>query len=285
MAYQKNTVIRSAGYTTVVLLFVAFCVFTLSCVPAFASETYVAQGRASWYGTSAHGKQTANGEIYNRHALTAAHNGLPFGTIVRVHNLKNGKHVLVRVNDRGPFVQGRIVDVSLKAAQILGMTNAGVVPVRLEIVAGKKGKPLNGENAFYVHIANERSAFKARGQAAKLSKRLGMPVKTLYRPNGPGKGFALCLGPFKGFKEAHRQFMKLEESATAGIGVIEAPTQDRVPFYTPGEAQRLYSNEQRQQLLEQHNVLWKTLAAPCHPAFYALSLLAMSNKSFLLAGL
>lgn len=285
MTSRKNTVTRSAGYATVALLFVAFCVSALFCGPAFASGTIVAQGRASWYGTTAHGKQTANGEIYNRHALTAAHNGLPFGTIVRVHNLKNGKHVLVRVNDRGPFVQGRIVDVSLKAAQILGMTNAGVVPVRLEVVAGKKGKPLNGENAFYVHIADERSAFKARGKAAKLSKRLGMPVKTLYRPDGPSKGFALCLGPFKGFKEAHRQFMKLEESATAGVGVIEASAQGRVPFYTPGEVYRLYSDEQRQQLLEQHKVLWKTLAAPCHPAFYAVSLLAMNNKNFLLAGL
>jgi rare lipoprotein A len=284
LTYQKNTAIGSAGYIVAVLLFVAFHVFTL-CDPAFASEAYAAQGGASWYGTSAHGKQTANGEIYNRYALTAAHKGLPFGTVVRVHNLKNGKHVLVRVNDRGPFVQGRIVDVSLKAAQILGMTNAGVVPVRLEIVTGKKGKPLNGENAFYVHIADERSAFKARDKAAKLSKRLGMSIKTLYRPDGPSKGFALCLGPFKKFKEAHRQFMKLEESATTGIGVIEASAQDRVPFYTPGETHRLYSDEQLQQLLEQHNVLWKTLAVPSHPALYAVSLLAVGNKSFLLAAL
>ena len=252
-------------------------------VSALASETYAKQGGASWYGTTAHGKQTANGETYNRYALTAAHNGLPFGTIVRVHNLKNGRHVLVRVNDRGPFVKGRVVDVSLKAAQILGMTNSGVVPVRLEVVAGKKGKPLNAGNAFYVHIADERGAFKARGKAVKLGKRFGSPVKTLYRPDGPSKGFALCLGPFKSFKEAHRRFLKLEQSQITAIGVIEAPAQGTVPYYTPNAPQGLSSGAEQQQLLERSAFLWKTFAASCHPALYAVSLLAIGNKDFLLA--
>ena len=280
MIYRKNTVTRFAGYATAVLLFVVCWLFTLPCGPTFASELHV-QGRASWYGTTAHGKQTANGEIYNRYALTAAHKVLPFGTIVRVHNLQNGKHVLVRINDRGPFVEGRIVDVSFKAAQILEMVNAGVVPVHLEIVSGGKGELINSESAFYVHIADTRSALKARGKAAELAKRLGMPVRTLYRPYGPNKGFALCLGPFEGFKEAHRLFMKLEESAATRFGIIEAPAQGKVPYYmpghTPGGTYRPYSDEQRQQLLQQQAVFWKTLTASCHPALYAVSLLALEN--------
>jgi len=283
LIYRKNTIARSAGYAKAALLFAACWLFALLCGPAFASELHPTPGRASWYGTTAHGKQTANGEIYNRYALTAAHNSLPFGTIVRVRNLQNGKYVLVRINDRGPFVKGRVVDVSFKAAQILKMVNTGVVPVHLEIVSGGKGELLNGENAFYVHLADTRSALEARGKAADLSKRLGMPVKTLYHPDGPNKGFALCLGPFEGFKEAHRLFMKLGESAAAGVGVIEAPAQGKVPHYTPGhtpgETFRPHPDEQRQQLLQQQIVLWKTLTASCHPILYAISLLALENKS------
>jgi len=215
------------------VLFAACWLLALPCGTALADELHTAPnkaGRASWYGTTAHGKQTANGEIYNRYALTAAHKDLPFGTIVRVHNLQNGKHVLVRINDRGPFVQGRVVDVSFKAAQILEMVHTGVAPVHLEIISGRKGDLLNGENAFYVHLADTRSALEARGKAAELSKRLGRPVKTLYRPDDPDKGFALCFGPFEGFKEAHRLFMELDENAADGIGIIEAPAQGNVPY-------------------------------------------------------
>ena len=277
MPYHTDTVGRSAARATAALLFIACCIFAPACEPASASGICDPQGRASWYGTTAHGKQTANGEIYNRYALTAAHKTLPFGTVVRVHNLQNDKHVLVRINDRGPFVKGRIVDVSFKAAQVLEMVTAGVVPVHLEIVAGKEGKPINGENAFYIHIANTRGAFEARDEAAALSRRLGMPVKILFRPEGPDKGFALCLGPFKQFKEAHRLFMTLKTGPSAGIDIIEAPVRGRVPFYIPGKTYRRYSDEQRQQLLEQYAVLWKTFTASSHPALYAVSLLAIKK--------
>ena len=78
-------------------------------------------GVASWYGPNFHGKLTANGEIYNMHELTAAHKTLPFNSIVRVENLSNGKSVIVRINDRGPFVKNRIIDLSRKAAQEIDM--------------------------------------------------------------------------------------------------------------------------------------------------------------------
>ncbi|MGP9824215.1 septal ring lytic transglycosylase RlpA family protein [Ectopseudomonas khazarica] len=89
-------------------------------------------GKASYYGQAHHGKRTASGERFDQHALTAAHRTLPFGTRVRVTNLNNERSVVVRINDRGPFVRGRIIDLSRAAAERLDMLRAGVVPVRLQ---------------------------------------------------------------------------------------------------------------------------------------------------------
>lgn len=91
-------------------------------------------GLASWYGKPFHGRTTASGERYDMHALTAAHRTLAFGTRVRVVNLKNGKSVVVRINDRGPFVKGRIVDVSRRAADQLAFRQDGVTKVRVEVL-------------------------------------------------------------------------------------------------------------------------------------------------------
>ncbi|MBD9502972.1 septal ring lytic transglycosylase RlpA family protein [Pseudomonas sp. PDM23] len=93
---------------------------------------YRAEGTASYYGKAHHGKRTASGERFNQNALTAAHRTLPFGTRVRVTNLDNGRSVVVRINDRGPFGRGRIIDVSKAAAEQLNMLRSGTAPVRLE---------------------------------------------------------------------------------------------------------------------------------------------------------
>ncbi len=90
-------------------------------------------GVASWYGDDFQGKVTADGEIYDMHKLTAAHPDLPFHTLVEVENVENGRKVLVRINDRGPFLKGRIVDLSLKAAQRLEIADRGTVEVRLRV--------------------------------------------------------------------------------------------------------------------------------------------------------
>ena len=89
-------------------------------------------GIASWYGHPYHGRRAASGEIYNMYDMTAAHRTLPFGTMVQVHDLENGRDVTVRINDRGPFVEGRIIDLSYAAAQAMGMP--GLAKVRLEIL-------------------------------------------------------------------------------------------------------------------------------------------------------
>ncbi|MBE9124925.1 MULTISPECIES: septal ring lytic transglycosylase RlpA family protein [unclassified Coleofasciculus] len=91
-------------------------------------------GIASWYGPGFHGNPSASGERYNQNALTAAHRNLPFGTNVRVTNLNNGRSVVVRINDRGPFIGGRVIDLSAAAARMLGMIQTGTAPVRLEVL-------------------------------------------------------------------------------------------------------------------------------------------------------
>lgn len=91
-------------------------------------------GTASWYGPRFHGKKTANGEVFNQNKLTAAHRTLPLGTTVEVTNVTNGKSVEVKINDRGPYVTGRVIDLSRAAAIRLGMKDAGVARVQIEVL-------------------------------------------------------------------------------------------------------------------------------------------------------
>jgi len=96
------------------------------------SAFLVAEGLASFYANRFHGLKTANGEHFDKHELTAAHRSLPFGTMVRVTNLQNGRNVVVRINDRGPFKKSRIIDVSPAAAKEIGLVSRGVGSVRIE---------------------------------------------------------------------------------------------------------------------------------------------------------
>lgn len=92
------------------------------------------EGPASWYGGQFHGRRTANGERFDMNELTAAHKTLPFGTKLRVTNARNGRSVIVRINDRGPFVGNRVIDLSRGAAAAIGMIRTGVAPVRIELL-------------------------------------------------------------------------------------------------------------------------------------------------------
>jgi len=117
---------------------VVLCLSLGACswIPKGESELDVGikeRGMASWYGAQFHGKQAANGEQFNMEALTAAHRTLPLGSMVRVVNLLNGKHVRVRINDRGPYVNGRILDLSRAAAAQLGMVDGGLSVIQLEV--------------------------------------------------------------------------------------------------------------------------------------------------------
>ena len=111
-----------------------FVVFLLCVASASFASVYKSNAEASYYADKFHGRKTANGETFNMYALTCAHKTLPFGTILRVTNLSNGKSVDVRVNDRGPFVTGREIDLSKAAAQKLDMIKTGTARVKIEIV-------------------------------------------------------------------------------------------------------------------------------------------------------
>ena len=127
---------------------------------------------ASWYGVPFNGHRTSDGEIYDMYQLTAAHRTLPFGSIVQVTDLANGRQIEVRINDRGPFVNNRIIDLSYSTAKALGMLGAGTAPVRLDVVSG----PSPGEGFFGVQIG----AFSVEANA----ERLRAALSTRYSPVG-----------------------------------------------------------------------------------------------------
>jgi rare lipoprotein A len=127
---------RSILQTIILLLSLAACSVPPSQVrPPLSSDGPVTQtGIASWYGPGFHGKATASGAVYNQNDLTAAHQTLPLGTRVMVTNLENGQSAELLINDRGPFVKERIIDLSYAAAESLGMIGPGTIPVRLEVI-------------------------------------------------------------------------------------------------------------------------------------------------------
>lgn len=129
--------------TVCILLLLSF-LLPAADIPLTPPERHAIQGYASWYGGSFNGRRAASGENYDMLQLTAAHRTLPFGCRVRVHRLDNDESVIVRINDRGPYVGDRIIDLSLAAARKLSMTVPGVVPVTLELLDTPQPEPVHG---------------------------------------------------------------------------------------------------------------------------------------------
>lgn len=123
----------AAGLCTLALLMLAACSSAAKSGGGVASG-HSESGQASYYGNEFHGRKTASGERFDQAKLTAAHRTLPFGTRLKVTNTQNGRSVEVRVNDRGPFVKGRIIDLSSSAFKTIASLNAGVTPVRIQVV-------------------------------------------------------------------------------------------------------------------------------------------------------
>lgn len=121
--------------------------------PLYDAKDFVQVGKASWYGKKFHGRKTANGEIYDMYAISAAHKTLPIGTYVRVHNLLNNKKIVVRINDRGPFVRGRIIDLSYATAKKIGIVGPGTAKVKVVAlgVAGES-EPKTDKRRTYVPV-------------------------------------------------------------------------------------------------------------------------------------
>ncbi len=152
-------------------------------VPANAKPLYVETGLASWYGPPYHNRPAANGEIFDMNAPTAAHRTLPLGSIVRVTNLSTGQRTLVRINDRGPFVEGRIIDLSLAAASEIGVRRAGIAKVRLEVM--RAPAPLDTGGRWAVQIGAIEDEETAAELKDKLSRRY-RTAKVLSFPSPTG---------------------------------------------------------------------------------------------------
>jgi len=182
-----------------------------------SSQGYVERGIASWYGTAFHGKKTSNGETYSMYQMTAAHKSLPIPTYVEVRNLKNGRSIVVRVNDRGPFVNNRIIDLSYVAAKKLGIvgTGTGLVEVRsINPRTWKKEKKqpapatqshqaLSDFNTLFI----QAGAFASQHNANQLQKQLvslfpNKPIKLAQ--NGQDQLFRVRIGPIATVEEADR---------------------------------------------------------------------------------
>ena len=168
-------------------------------VPPTAKVIYTETGWASWYGPSYNKRKAANGEVYDMNGMTAAHRTLPLNSIARVTNLKTGHSELLRITDRGPFVNDRIIDLSLAAAREVDSIDAGVVPVRVEVLGGVD--PTVG--SFTVQVG----AFRDRGNAERLRDRLSSsysPIFIQQYDSPDGVFYRVRVGRISGEDAAHQ---------------------------------------------------------------------------------
>ena len=182
------------------------------------------RGTASWYGPNFNGNPTASGERFDMRKLTAAHRTLPFSTHVKVVNLNNKKSVTVRINDRGPFAKGRIIDLSKRAAEKIDMIGSGTAPVRLFIVSGgnsdgNSSPPVNSADyanpdrgQFTIQIASYIDKKRARKKAGSMR---GARVKKV-RVNGD-KIFRVYYGKFNSKKKARKKLNRLKRKGIDGF--------------------------------------------------------------------
>lgn len=178
----------------------------------------VTHGKASYYSKKHSGKKTANGQRIDHEAYTAAHPTLPFGTVVRVTNLRNGREVIVRVNDRGPFVKGRIIDLSRAAAATLNMMRSGVTDVQVEVLSDGKGKISQPEGGFFLALKEsvpKEKTTKALEQARAILASLGddgsRSVQILSeRSSGDGERLYAAIGPFTTYTAVSSARKRLE---------------------------------------------------------------------------
>ncbi len=174
------------------------------------------QGTASWYGPKFHGKFTANGERYDMESMTAAHRSLPFNSKVRVVNLRNGQSTIVRINDRGPFVDDRIIDLSKKAARKIDMIGPGTAPVHLYIL--DKGNNIKSKNLPNKHPTYtiqlgayaDRSSARKKSEDIKGSRIEEVQIKgnTVYR---------IYFGEFNNWKSAAKRLKRLKKKGHQGF--------------------------------------------------------------------
>ena len=179
---------------------------------------YTQTGNASWYGPGFHGRQAANGETYDQHALTAAHRTLPFGTLVEVTRRDTGHRVVVRITDRGPFVRGRIIDLSHEAARRLHAIGPGVVPVRLRIAALPQDAP--GAGAYTVQLGHFQDPERARA----LYEQLGVRIPGLRMlPEATSATVRVVTRPYTDYRRAARVAWRIRRDLQPDAFVVAEP--------------------------------------------------------------
>lgn len=218
---------------------------------------YSETGIASWYGKDFHAKKTANGELYDMNTLTAAHRTLPLPSIVKVTNLENGRSLILRVNDRGPFAKDRIIDISKRGAQLLGFLNQGTAKVRVEVLEEeskrlkdallhKKNEPLIAQEGLISDIATEYNApiirqastsvvhpkgsyfiqvgaYKSHNTAEKISREVSQYGKSnIYKVSVNGENFyRVRLGPYNQEMEAKIAMNKLMDHSVLEARLVK----------------------------------------------------------------
>jgi rare lipoprotein A len=198
-----------------------YVVFGKEYVPEKEFSAHRKQGTASWYGRKFHGQRTSSGEIYDMYAMTAAHPTLPVPSYARVTNLQNGKSAVVRINDRGPYSSGRMMDLSFAAAYKLGFAESGIAAVEVEAIvlghpappaASAVAEPAIPVTAETAGIYLQLGAFSASANAESFREKIQKQLSWLDQPvqiRGRGKLFRLHLGPFRNRKEANAMAEKI----------------------------------------------------------------------------
>ena len=202
--------------TIVVLVFIS--VVSISCSRKTSTpESAVQSGVASWYGHPFHGRMTANGEIYDMEMMTAAHRTLPFGTVLRVQGSDNGKTTEVRINDRGPFVKDRIIDLSHAAARAISMP--GIANVRLQVI---HTPPTRAVQAFTVQVGAFPQRVEAEQLRAQLERKYGR-ASLIYRDLD--RTWSVLVGLEPSVESANTLAVQLDKEATPAFVVSVDSTQ------------------------------------------------------------
>ena len=219
--YQSMTPRNSTLIKTI--LFILFAVLISACgivrtttVPEPKADDKLVTGIASWYGPNFHGKLTANGEVYDMNDLTGAHKTLPFNTMLLVENIENGKTVLVRINDRGPYVGNRIIDLSRRAAEEIDMIGSGTANVRLYLVE-EGDRPITDQNissreTFTVQLAS----FESEQEAIRKSNQI--PGSIVERVSVAGNNvYRVYYGSFYDINKAREAYEQLKSDGHNGF--------------------------------------------------------------------
>lgn len=199
--------------------------------PRADSKDFRQRGIASWYGKKFHGRKTSSGEIYNMYALTAAHKTLPLGTHLRVKNLNNQQSVTVRVNDRGPFVRGRIIDLSYAAAKKIDMVSAGTAPVEIVALGSETSRQNTGNPAppspsvdfYHGNFTFQIGAFKDKDNALRLKQSLEQRYSNVHiveYDTGQEMLFRVRVGSASSLEEAAAYENKLLEQGFKDVFII-----------------------------------------------------------------